>query len=66
MLGTIGPSEPQGNLPKQPKIAKNSLPGSSWVLLAPWLLLASKQKGNSHMPLSQLSLGLSMARVVWF
>jgi hypothetical protein len=23
--------------------------GSSWVLLAPWLLLTSKQRGNSHM-----------------
>ena len=45
---TIGPSETKGNLPKQPKIAKNSFHGSSWVLLAPWLLLASKRKGNSH------------------
>ena len=33
---------------KQPKLAKNGPPGSSWGLLAPWLLLASKQKGNSH------------------
>ena len=37
----IGPSETNV---KQAKTKENRPPGSSWVLLAPWLLLASKEK----------------------
>ena len=41
---TIGQSETNG---KQPNSKEKRPPGSSWVLQAPWPLLASKQKGNS-------------------
>ena len=39
---------PSDHRRKQAKTKENRPLGSSWVLLAPWLLLASKQKGNSH------------------